>query len=158
MAEGRVVSGRRSEMARSRLCLAGIRPTRPRLQLAALLFGTTHRHVDASVLFAEAQDAGARVSLATVYNTLGEFEKAGLVRRIAVAGERRWYDTDVGDHRHFYVEAENRVIDVPAGPGAPGEVPVPPEGYRVAKVDLVVHLVRVDGWRPEPSDRSDTDG
>ena len=48
---------------------AGLRPTRQRLALGALLFEGEDRHVTAELLHAEAVAIGHHVSLATVYNT-----------------------------------------------------------------------------------------
>jgi Fur family iron response transcriptional regulator len=120
------------------LAAHGLRPTRQRRVLAGLLFTGAGRHADAQTLHAEAADTGNRLSLATVYNALREFERAGLIRRVAVPSERIWYDTDTGAHRHFYIEAENRVMDVPEGATIE-----PPAGYRVRRVDMVVHLEKV---------------
>lgn len=116
----------------------GLRPTRQRKVLAELLFAEPGRHVDAQTLHAEAARAGKRLSLATVYNALREFEQTSLIRRIAVPSERVWYDTDTGAHRHFYIEAENRVLDMPDS-----TIIEPPAGYRVKRIDTVVHLERL---------------
>ncbi|MEK9726180.1 MAG: transcriptional repressor, partial [Rhodospirillaceae bacterium] len=59
---------------------AGLRPTRQRIALAKLLFEGGPRHVTAESLHAEAQEAGIRVSLATVYNTLHQFTEVDLLR------------------------------------------------------------------------------
>ena len=62
------------------LATAGLRPTRQRVTLAALLVGDgQHRHVTAESLFEAARDKGDGVSLATVYNTLSAFCEAGLM-------------------------------------------------------------------------------
>ena len=53
-----------------RLKNAELRPTRQRLALAKLLLEEGDRHVTAEQLHCEAADAGIKVSLATVYNTL----------------------------------------------------------------------------------------
>ncbi|MCH9012142.1 MAG: transcriptional repressor, partial [Proteobacteria bacterium] len=60
-----------------RLKAVGLRPTRQRLALAKLLFGTGNRHVSAEQLHGEAVGARVRVSLATVYNTLHQFTAVG---------------------------------------------------------------------------------
>ena len=77
------------------------------------------------------------MSMATVYNALRGFERAGLIRRVAVPTESIWYDTDTGDHRHFFIEAENRILDIPSEAGID-----PPKGFRVKHIDMVVHLER----------------
>ena len=64
---------------------AGLRPTRQRLALAALLVGDgQHRHVTAESLYDAARRSGEKVSLATVYNTLRAFCEAGLMSEITV--------------------------------------------------------------------------
>lgn len=120
------------------LAAHGLRVTRQRRVLAGLLFAGAGRHVDAQTLSTEAECAGHRLSLATVYNTLRDFERAGLIRRVSVPSERIWYDTDTGAHRHFYIEAENRVLDMPDS-----TVIEPPAGYRIMRIDTVVHLERI---------------
>jgi len=59
--------------ALDRLKAVKLRPTRQRLALARLLFDQGDRHVSAEQLHGEAVEAGIRVSLATVYNTLHQF-------------------------------------------------------------------------------------
>src|SRR6187402_607378 len=95
------------------LRMAGLRPTRQRVALAELLLAGPHRHVSAEELHVEALDARVRVSLATVYNTLHQFQEAGLLREVAVDASRSYFDTDTSDHHHFYIEDEQRVIDIP---------------------------------------------
>jgi Fur family iron response transcriptional regulator len=121
---------------------AGLRPTRQRAALATLLFQEGNRHVTAEVLSQEAAAAGVRLSLATIYNTLNQFAEAGLLCKVCVNGERAYFDTDLGSHQHFYVQAENRLIDIPVGKISFGQLPEPPEGYSIAKVDVVIQLVR----------------
>ena len=92
---------------------AGLRPTRQRVALATLLFGNGDRHVTAEMLHEEAVRAGERVSLATVYNTLHQFKRAGLLREIAIGGQRAYFDTNTSNHNHFFIEAEGRLVDIP---------------------------------------------
>ena len=92
----------------------GLRTTKPRLLLADLLFSGGNRHVTADGLFAEARRAGLRVSQATIYNTLNQFCEAGLLREVQVDQARSYFDTNLDDHHHFYVEADGRLIDIDA--------------------------------------------
>ena len=66
----------------ARLKAAGLRPTRQRIELARLLFTGHDRHVTAESLAEEGSRAGVKVSLATVYNTLHQFQAAGLLREV----------------------------------------------------------------------------
>lgn len=119
---------------------AGLRPTRQRVALADLLFAKGDRHLSAEELHEEAAMAGVTVSLATVYNTLHQFTDAGLLRILAVEGSRTYFDTNTSDHHHFFIEGENRVMDIEAGPVSVSNLPEPPEGMEIANVDIIVRL------------------
>lgn len=121
---------------------AGLRPTRQRLALAELLFSKGNRHVSAELLHEEAVIARVPVSLATVYNTLHQFTEAGMLREVAVEGTKTYFDTNVSDHHHFFIEDENRVVDIPGSSVRVDDLPVPPEGMEVVRVDVVVRLRR----------------
>jgi Fur family iron response transcriptional regulator len=103
------------------------------------LFGRGHRHIAAEGLYEEAVAASVPVSLATIYNTLHQFTNAGLLRQVAVEGARTYFDTNVSDHHHFFVEGENRLIDV-ASPIYIDNVPAPPPGMEVLSVEVVVRV------------------
>jgi Fur family transcriptional regulator, iron response regulator len=125
-----------------RLKAAGLRPTRQRRALAALLFGKGHRHVTAEGLHAEAVAQGVPVSLATVYNTMHQFTDAGLLREVTVDGARTYFDTNIGDHHHFYLEDDGTLMDIDGDSIAVAGVPAPPHGAKVRRVDVVVRLKR----------------
>ncbi len=120
---------------------AGLRPTRQRVALAALLVGDGQdRHVTAEGLHLAAREVGEGVSLATVYNTLRAFCDAGLVQEITVDGSKSYFDTRTDDHPHFYWEGEARLTDAPADQLEIRRLPEAPEGCEVAKVDVVIRL------------------
>lgn len=122
---------------------AGLRPTRQRVALAALLVGDgKDRHVTAESLFAASSESGEKVSLATVYNTLRTFCDAGLMREITVDGSRSYFDTDTSNHPHFYWEDTADVTDAPADELEISRLPEAPTGAEVAKVDVVIRLKR----------------
>lgn len=124
------------------LRMAGLRPTRQRIALAELLFSGAHRHVSAEQLHGEAGTVGVGVSLATVYNALHQFRKSGLLREVTVDAARSYFDTDTSDHHHFFIEDEQRVIDIPSDSISIQGLPDAPNGMEVAHVDLVVRLRR----------------
>jgi Fur family iron response transcriptional regulator len=126
----------------ARLRAAGLRPTRQRLELAGLLFRAGDRHMTAESLHDEAQNAGIKVSLATVYNTLHQFTEAGLLRQVVVDAARSYFDTNIGDHQHFYCEDESRLVDIPGDSIAVAGVPSPPKGTRIERVDVVIRVRR----------------
>lgn len=125
------------------LSRAGLRPTRQRLALAALLVGDAqNRHVTAESLFAAALGAGEKVSLATVYNTLRAFCDAGLMQEVSVDGARSYFDTRVDDHPHYFWEDTAQLTDAPAEGMKIVGLPPAPEGTEVARVDVVIRLRR----------------
>ena len=119
------------------LASGGLRPTRQRLSLASLLVGDgMNRHVTAEGLFASALEAGEKVSLATVYNTLRAFCEAGIMHEITVDAGRSYFDTRMDDHPHFFWEGENRISDAPPEELEIARVPKAPEGAEVTRVDV----------------------
>jgi Fur family transcriptional regulator, iron response regulator len=120
----------------------GLRPTRQRMELGWLLFGKGNRHITAELLFEEAAAAKVPVSLATVYNTLHQFTDVGLLRQIPVDGSKSYFDTNATQHHHFFVEGENALFDIPDADVVVGKPPIPPEGYEIARIDVVVRLRR----------------
>ena len=125
------------------LVAAGLRPTRQRVTLAALLVGDGHdRHVTAETLFAAAATRDERVALATVYNTLRAFCDAGLLREITVDGAKSYFDTNMIDHPHFYWEDTAELIDAPREALEIRRLPQAPKGAEVVAVDVVIRLRR----------------
>ncbi|MDE0718037.1 MAG: Fur family transcriptional regulator [Rhodospirillaceae bacterium] len=123
-----------------RLRNAGLRPTRQRLALARLLFEGGNRHVTAEQLHAEARREEIPVSLATIYNTLNQFRKAGLLREVVVDSGRSWFDTNLEDHHHFFHEATGALTDFEAEGLAVEGVSQAPAGTEVARVEVIVRL------------------
>jgi Fur family iron response transcriptional regulator len=121
---------------------AGLRPTRQRVALGWLLFAKGDRHITAEKLYEEATGARVQISLATVYNTLHQFTEAGLLREIAVDGSKTYFDTNISNHHHFLFEETNMLVDIPDSHIAVGALPDVPEGMEVARVDVIVRLVK----------------
>jgi Fur family iron response transcriptional regulator len=119
---------------------AGLRPTRQRMALGWLLFGKGARHLTAEMLYEEATLAKVPVSLATVYNTLNQLTDAGLLRQVSVDGTKTYFDTNVSAHHHFYLENNHELVDIPDPHLMLQKMPEVPEGYEIARVDMVVRL------------------
>lgn len=119
---------------------AGLRPTRQRMALGKLLFEGGDRHVTAETLHQMAKTADVKVSLATVYNTLHQFKDAGLLREVVVEPGRSYFDTNLGDHHHFFDVASGALIDIPVDHVVLAGLPAPPSGKTIARVDVVVRL------------------
>jgi Fur family transcriptional regulator, iron response regulator len=124
----------------AKLRRSGLRPTRQRVALAALLFAKGDRHLTVEELHEEAVAADVPVSLATVYNTLHQFTEAGMIRVLAVESNKTYFDTNVSDHHHFFVEGRNEVLDIPVSNIEIGNLPEPPQGMEISHVDVVIRL------------------
>ena len=125
---------------KAKLRSSGMRPTRQRVSLGWLLFAKGDRHITAESLYDEALKAKVPVSLATVYNTLHQFTEAGLLREVPVDGSKTFFDTNVSDHHHFFIESDSGLIDIPGAQIEVGALPEIPDGMEVARVDVIVRL------------------
>ena len=123
-----------------RLRVAGLRPTQQRVALAQILFGTGDKHVCAESLHEDALAAKVPVSLATVYNTLHQFRSAGLLREVAIEGDRSYYDTNTSNHFHFFNEDEGRLTDIAPGSLVFSGLPEVPAGKEIDRIDVIVRL------------------
>lgn len=119
---------------------AGIRQTRQRIALAALLFDGYNKHVTAEQVYAAARKRKARVSLATVYNTLHQFTIAGLMHQVVIDSNRIYFDTNVHDHHHFFDEVSGELHDIPAKDVHISKLPSPPSGCVFGRIDVVIRV------------------
>jgi Fur family transcriptional regulator, iron response regulator len=122
-----------------RLADRGIRPTSQRVRIASLLLSSP-QHLSAEQILASLRAAGARVSKATVYNTLNLFAGHGLIRQLSVDGSRAWFDSNVDPHYHFHDLSSGALIDVPVPAVEFARLPAAPPGTEVAGIDLVIRL------------------
>lgn len=81
-------------------------------------------------LHQEASTVGVDVSLATVYNTLHQFTAAGLLRVLAIDGNKTYFDTNTSSHFHFYLEESNAIFDIDGSSIEMRHVPAPPRRFR----------------------------
>jgi Fur family iron response transcriptional regulator len=124
-----------------RLADCGIRPTPQRVRIASLLLSAP-QHLSAEQILASLRSCGARVSKATVYNTLNLFASHGLIRLLSVDGTRAWFDSNVDAHYHFHDTSSGALIDVPVPEVEFSRLPPAPPGTEVAGIDLVIRLRR----------------
>lgn len=117
----------------------GVQPTPQRLVLAEIVFAKP-QHVSAEQILAAVRSTGARVSKATVYNTLNLFCERGLLRTVEVDPTRQFYDSTTDPHHHFYNIDTGELTDIPAGAVDLKVVTELPPGTRQAGVDVVVRV------------------
>lgn len=122
----------------------GLRSTRQRLALGALLFDGMDKHVTAEQVYEAARKSRANVSLATVYNTLHQFTEAGLLNEVVIDSARIYYDTNTDGHHHFFNESAGALMDVPASSVHVDRMPKLPAGLRLQRVDVVIRVTAKD--------------
>lgn len=127
---------------RGRLEAAGVRPTRQRVDLGRAIFGGGDRHFTAEMLYHETRSVRFAPTLGTIYNTLNEFARCGLLREIAIYDAKIWYDTKTGPHLHFYCEDLEELSDIPEEWLPKIDIPAP-EGMRVAAIDVIVRVKKI---------------
>ena len=138
---GALASDSVSASCQQRLADCGIRPTAQRVRIASLLLSAP-QHLSAEQILANLRSAGARVSKATVYNTLNLFASHGLIRLLSVDGARAWFDSNVDAHYHFHDTSSGALIDVPVPEVEFSRLPPAPPGTEVEGIDLVIRLRR----------------
>lgn len=122
--------------AAARLRGAGLRVTDSRRAVLDALVGRPHASAD------ELLDVVARTlpgtSMQSMYNVLGDFVDAGLVRRIEPAGRPGLFELRVGDNHHHLVCSNcGAVQDVDCVVGAaPCLTPADTHGYAVRTAEV----------------------
>lgn len=116
-----------------------INPTNQRIEIAHLLFSRCE-HLSADDVFSLVNGESARVSKATVYNTLGLFAERGLIREVIADPSRVFYDPNTAPHHHFYDTTTGKLMDIPAEEVKIGALPALPEGMRMEGVEVIVRV------------------
>ena len=91
----------------------GLRITKPRRALGALVFSKHPTHWTAENLHQYSKEQGHSFPLATVYNTLNQMADKGMLRRIQMQGNLCYYDTNLSPHHHIYHTISKRLEDIP---------------------------------------------
>lgn len=132
-----------AEEVRERLKQAGLRPTKQRMQLGALLWSHHGcRHITAEGLHRESIDADIKVSLATIYNTLHQFTAHCLLREVVVDRGCSYFDTNIHPHHHFLNTDTGELEDIPHNMVEVKNLPHPPKGMEVSTVDVIIRVAK----------------
>jgi Fur family iron response transcriptional regulator len=117
-----------------------IKPTQQRLQIASVLFARP-QHLSADQVLDQVNKlAGAYVSKATVYNTLGLFTRKGLIREVIINSTKVFYDSTTHPHYHIYNVDTGMLMDLDANQINIEGLPTPPAGTRIDGVDVVIRV------------------
>ena len=119
----------------------GIRPTAQRLRMAELMLAAPC-HMTADQVIAALRRSAARVSKATVYNTLKLFVERGLVRQVHLDPDRCVYDSTREPHHHFQNLDTGEMTDIRPEELAFARMPSLPPDTEIAGVDVVIRVRR----------------
>ena len=122
---------------------SGLRPTKQRLRLAEYLFNrskTFHFTVENLDKVINKKDSEEKLALATIYNTVHAFEKAGHLKEILLKEGRSYFDTNITSHHHFYDEVNNELIDIESNNIELKKFPTPPKGKSIKNVNAIINI------------------
>ncbi len=117
----------------------GVMPTSQRLEVAELLFKRP-QHLSADQIIEKLRRAGSGVSKATVYNSLKIFGETGLIREINVDAARKYYDSTMHAHHHFYHVETGELTDIPADRIDIMNLPPLPQGTEQEGVEVLIRV------------------
>ena len=122
---------------------SGLRPTKQRVQIAEFLFErekTFHFTVEDLDKLINSKNYNEKISLATFYNTVHAFKKAGHLKEILTKDNKRYFDTDTGPHFHFFDTKNNELTDINSKEIELTNIPNPPKGKLIKDIDIVINL------------------
>ena len=119
-----------------------LRPTKQRILIAKKLFDKKETfHFTAETLNKVVNRKGqTRISLATIYNTVEAFKKAGHIREILTNNSKSYYDTNIKSHHHFYDQETKKLIDIDYQEVILKKIPNPPKGKKIKDLEVVISL------------------
>ncbi|MGB9429873.1 MAG: Fur family transcriptional regulator [Gammaproteobacteria bacterium] len=127
------------EALAAHLAAHGVTPTPQRLQIAELLFRKP-QHLSAEQILVAVNRGDAKVSKATVYNTLRLFSDKGLVREVIVDPARVFYDPTTGAHHHFYNADSGELADIAPDQVSFARLPPLPPGTEQDGIEVIVRV------------------
>jgi len=126
-----------------RLRSSGLRPTKQRVQIAKLLFErekTFHFTVEYLGQLINNKKSEEKISLATFYNTVHAFKKAGHLKEILTSNNKHYFDTNTSSHHHFFDEKNNELTDINQKDIKLKTIPNPPSGKKIKDIDVVINV------------------
>ena len=126
----------------NKLRSSNLRPTKQRILIAKKLFDRKKTfHFTAETLNkAVNKKKDTRISIATIYNTVEAFKKAGHIRKILTNNSKSYYDTNIKSHHHFYDSDSKKLTDIDYQEVVFNKVPNPPKGKKIKDLEVVISL------------------
>ena len=126
----------------NKLRTSGLRPTKQRILIAKNLFERDNTfHFTVETLNREINKIGnKKISLATIYNTVEAFKKAGHLKKILTSNTKSYYDTNIRSHHHFYDDETKELTDIDYQKVKLSKIPNPPKGKKIKNLEVVISL------------------
>ena len=121
---------------------SNLRPTKQRLKICQFLFNRKKTfHFTVETLNKKInKNLVKKVSLATIYNTVEAFTKAGYLKEILTSKNKSYYDTNITSHHHFYDEGTKELTDIHYSQIQLSKVPTPPKGKKIKNLEVVIRI------------------
>ena len=120
-----------------------LRPTKQRIEIAKFLFErekTFHFTVEELDKLINTKTNDEKISLATFYNTVHAFKKAGHLKEILTSNNKSYFDTHTGSHHHFFDLENNKLTDINPGEIRIKHIPKAPKGKSIKDIDIVINI------------------
>ena len=127
-----------------KLRTSGLRPTRQRIEICKLLFDrkdTFHFTINSLKNILE-NNSSRKISLATIYNTVGAFKKKGFLKEISINSDSNYFDTNVANHHHFFNENTNELIDLKDSDIGDINIKKKIPGKKIKSIEVLVKIAK----------------
>jgi Fur family iron response transcriptional regulator len=127
----------------NKLRSSGLRLTKQRIRLAEFLFErdkTFHFTVENLNKVINKKEKFEKISLATIYNTVDSFKKAGYLKEILTNNNTSYFDTNISSHHHFYDDETNELTDINYNEIEVANLPHAPKGKKIKDVEVIIKL------------------
>ena len=133
----------KNQTIEDKLRTSGLRPTKQRVKIAQFLFErekTFHFTVENLDKLVNSKINSEKISLATFYNTVHAFTKAGHLKEILTSNNESYFDTHTGPHYHFFDEKNNQLTDIDSKEIKLKNIPTAPKGKTIKDIDVVINI------------------
>jgi Fur family iron response transcriptional regulator len=120
-----------------------LRPTKQRIRIADFLYNrekTFHFTIENLNKNINKKENSENISLATIYNTIEAFKKAGHLKEILTNKNTSYFDTNISSHHHFYDDQTNELTDINFNHVEISKVPQAPKGKKIKDVEVIISL------------------
>ena len=133
----------KTKLYADKLRSSNLRPTEQRLKISQYLFDrekTFHFTVEDLGKVFNSKNSNNKISLATLYNTVHAFKKAGHLKEVFINKDRSYFDTNVISHHHFFDEQNKEVIDIDSSLVDVNKIPKPPLGKSIKNIEVIIKI------------------